>query len=212
MGDEKTENELLEDYISRVPKETDILPCLKELEGSVGNVSKSERIIDLSNPENNDSDGHFTLQEALLETLTDVEDLDEDFEKPKVQQKKKKTKKQRKNDGTDEESMNESDFEEEPHAAPSKKKRGRERRLPLVSQLSVVRFVETQTGPLSIIVTPDVQEKNPNSIIKDQVSGVLFVKEEEDGALTDFEELSGDEDKSTKTKKSMKVPQDDDDA
>jgi len=210
--DEKTENELLEDYISRVPKETDILPCLKELEGSVGNVSKSERIIDLSNPENNDSDGHFTLQEALLETLTDVEDLDEDFEKPKVQQKKKKTKKQRKNDGTDEESMNESDFEEEPHAAPSKKKRGRERRLPLVSQLSVVRFVETQTGPLSIIVTPDVQEKNPNSIIKDQVSGVLFVKEEEDGALTDFEELSGDEDKSTKTKKSMKVPHDDDDA
>lgn len=212
--DEKAENELLEDYISRVPKETAILPCLKELEESVGNIIKSEKIVDISKLENRDQDDALTLQEALAEALTDVEDLDDDFEKPKVQQKKKKNKKPRKNDGTDEESMNESDFEEEPHSAPSKKKKGRERRLPLVSQLSEVRFVETKTGPLSIIVTPDIREKNPDKVIQDQVSGVLFLKEEE-GAFTDFEELSGDEDKSTKSKKSkkgMKVPQDDQDA
>jgi len=208
--DEKAENELLEDYISRVPIETEILPFLKEMEESCGNVSKTEAIRDLNIADTTDPFSHLSLQEALIETLTDVEDLDDDV-KPKEQQKKKKTKKQRKNEGTDEESMNESDFEDEPHAAPSKKKRGRGRgkRLPLVSQLSEVRFVETKTGPLSIIVTPDIREKNPGNIIQDKVSGVMFVQEEEEGAFTDFEELSGDEDKSKKSKKSMKVPRDD---
>merc|ERR1739842_139470 len=94
--DEKAENELLEDYISRVPKETEILPFLKEMEESCGNVSKTEAIRDLNIADSTDP-AHLTLQEALIETLTDIEDLDDD-EKPKEQ---------RKNEDTDEKAENE---------------------------------------------------------------------------------------------------------
>ena len=187
--DDKDEDEILDDVMSRVPEEGEIY-TIKELESNIGSISKTEMIRDINAEMKKtikmaEEEG-LTLQEALNEeTLTDVEDLEEE-------KSKKPKRKQRKPDETDEESVNESDIEEEiPKPTKQGKKKGK--RLPLAPQISEVRFIETEQGPLSIIVTPDTLEKKPDKVPKDKVANVVFLEKDEKENITDVEDLSDGE-------------------
>ncbi|XP_047493734.1 uncharacterized protein LOC125042247 isoform X5 [Penaeus chinensis] len=210
--EDKEEEEVISDIASRIPAEGEIY-TIKELESDYGQVTKKEIVKDtdaeLKELIREAEAGGLTLQEALnSEALTDVEDLDDD-EPGKPKPKVVPTKKVKKDEtATDEESVDESDIEEEIRKPPKRTKH-RGRRLPLVPQVSEVRFVETDQGPLSIIITPDNLDNNPNQVVKDKVTGVVFLEsEEKEDATTDIEELQSSDDERQKQKASiLKAPQ-----
>lgn len=197
--EDKEEDDIIKDFASRIPEEGEIY-TLQELEANMGRISKTEMMKDahaeLKRQIKEAELAGLTLQEALNEdTLTDVEDLDD--EKATKSQSKQK---QRQDDQTDEESVDESDIEEEIPKPPKQGKR-KGKRLPIVPQISEVRFIETEQGPLSIIVTPETLENNPDNVPKDQVSNVIFIEHEEKESITDVEyvDLSDEEGESRKT-------------
>ncbi|KAK7076613.1 hypothetical protein SK128_021412 [Halocaridina rubra] len=203
--EDKEEKEIIDDFISRVPEEGEIY-TLSELEANMGRISKTEMIKDvhaeLKQTIKEAEESGLTLQEALEdETLTDVEDLDDDGKPPKPK------KMQQREDETDEESVSESDIEEEIRKLPPKKeKRKGGKRLPLAPQISEVRFIETDHGPLSIIVTPDTLENKPEKVPKDQVSNVVFLEQEERECTTDVEELEPSDDEENRRSKALRAP------
>ncbi|KAG7157301.1 Translation initiation factor IF-2-like 2, partial [Homarus americanus] len=206
--DEKEEEELISDIASRIPEEGDIY-TIKEMETYNGRVTKKEMMRDvhaeLMQQIKDAEMAGLTLQEAFEDNAeTDVEDLeDNDQEKSKVKVKVTRGEKSKTEEGaTDEESIDESDIEEEVQETP-KQVRRKGRRLPLVPQVSEVRFVETEQGPLSIIITPDTFEKNAGKIIKDQVANVVFLEQEDKETTTDVEDLSDGEGSSSRN---LKMP------
>nr|XP_027219016.1 uncharacterized protein LOC113811463 isoform X8 [Penaeus vannamei] len=205
--EDKEEEEVISDIASRIPTEGEIY-TIKELESEYGQVTKKEIVKDadaeLKELIREAEAGGLTLQEALnCEALTDVEDLDDDEPgkpKPKIAPSKKV---QKDETATDEESVDESDIEEEIRKPP-KRTRHRGKRLPLVPQVSEVRFVETDQGPLSIIITPDNLDNNPDQVVKDKVTGVVFLEsEEKEEATTDVEELQSSDDEGQKRRASI---------
>lgn len=197
--EEKEEKEMIDDMMDRVPEETEIY-TLTEMEANIGKITKKEMIKDVNaelKQKIKDAERcGITIQTALEEEcLTDVEDLDAPQEA-----KVKKTKKTEKDDyETGEESVTESDIEEE-IVKPSKSKR-RGKRLPIAPQLSEVRFVETESGPLSIVITPD---SKLDEATVENVKGIVFIESENDEAFTDVEDISdgeGDKTRMTTTDK-----------
>ena len=205
--EEKEEKEVMDDILNRIPKESEIY-SITEMEASMGKITKKEMIRDidaeLKRKIKEAERAGITIQAAMEEEcLTDVEDLDatEESEKPK---KKVTTvmKNKKKDDETDEESVNESDIEEE--IVRSQKNKKRSKRLPIAPQLSEVRFVETETGPLSIIITPD---SKIDEATVENVSGIAFIESENDDATTDVEDISdGEETKALKTTNNKPEP------
>lgn len=185
--EEKEEKEVMDDMLSRIPEEGEIY-TLTELEANLGKITKKEMMRDvdaeIKQKIKDAEQSGITIQQALEEeSLTDVEDLDAPPEARKA-----RTKKIQKKDGeTSEESVTESDIEEEIVRQPKSKKRTK--RLPIAPQLSEVRFVETESGPLTIVITPD--SKVDAETVED-VKGVIFI-ESEDEAVTDVEDISDGE-------------------
>ncbi|KAK8746365.1 hypothetical protein OTU49_017376, partial [Cherax quadricarinatus] len=205
--DEHEEEELLAHITSRLPEEGDIY-TITEMESCSGQITKKEIMKDCQAKQIEDAEltGFFLQEDFEDNAHTDVEDLDDSGEYGKNEVKTIPEAKTKVEDGlTDEESVDESDIEEEIQEPP-KQVRKRNKRLPLVPQVSEVRFVETEQGPLSIIITPDTIEKHLDQIMKDQVTNVVFLEsEDKEEAITDIEDLSDGEE--GKTILNLKLPQ-----
>ncbi|KAK4297908.1 hypothetical protein Pmani_029705 [Petrolisthes manimaculis] len=194
--DEQEEKEMVDEMINRIPEETEIY-TIKELDESIGSISKTEKIIftdaELVKKIKEAEASGLTIQEALAasEDITDVEDLDEVGSHKSKSSKTGRAKKAKETVDSDDDS----DTDPRKKSKEPRKKSGRRgaRKLPLVPQLSEVRSIPTKAGPLSIIITEEDAENPTIEILNDEGVNVIAEVDEKDEDKTDVEEMSGEE-------------------
>lgn len=178
--EDKDDEDIINDYIQKLPDEDSNILLEMECESSAsvkGEVNKIEM----------KSDKKFLLsvREEDNEALTDIEEWDESGGINPVR-KELKGKKIDKLNETDSENIEDSE-EEKFSRRRSRKILGRSKTLPIVPQFSEFKFVETESGPLSIVITPDAAN-DPSSKIYDSVKGFVFL-EDDNEATTDVEDI-----------------------